>query len=306
MNFLLLSASICASKSVEQKTVLPAEETVTVIPSEETIPVEEIETGAPVEEFNEVPDNFRFMGPVNGVCSSQFNSHPLVIKNVVSQDVLGKWTTVLADVEILDKMFVPLCMTAEFKQLDGQEEIIYRLGELNSLKDDVTGKEVFAFSGQSMTLLFDNLDVPTIANQYSFSPSNKFTQFLDLGIEDTLVTMTCVQLRSIAPPQMIREMEKQALFSEMRGNIESAENIRMEIEDLSAGQMVNMYEVHVKDLSKYGTPELKEQLRIDVSEKLGLGIDEAGVEGLIDDADSADRLRVVMQDPEVCALSREL
>ena len=44
----------------------------------------------------------------------------------------------------------------------------------------------------------------------------------------------------------------------------------MEIEDLSAGTMVNMYEVHVKDLSKYGTPELKEQLRIEVSEKLGL------------------------------------
>ena len=40
MNFLLLSASICASKSVEQKTVLPAEETVTVLP-EETLPVEE-------------------------------------------------------------------------------------------------------------------------------------------------------------------------------------------------------------------------------------------------------------------------
>ena len=55
-------------------------------------------------------------------------------------------------------------MTAEFKQLEGQEELIYRLGELHSLKDDVTGNEVFAFSGQSMTLLFDNLDVPTIAN----------------------------------------------------------------------------------------------------------------------------------------------
>ena len=269
MNFLLLSASICASKSVEQKTVLP-EETVTVIPADKTIQDEEKETGVPVEDFDTIPDNFRFMGPVNGVCSSQFNSHPLVINNVVSEDFLGKWTTVLADVEILDKMFVPLCMTAEFKQLDGQEEIIYRLGELNSLKDDVTGKEVFAFSGQSMTLLYDNLDVPTIANQYSFSPSNKFTQFLDLGIEDTLVTMTCVQLRSIAPPQIIREMEKQALFSEMRGNIEASENIRMEIEDLSAGQMVNMYEVHVKDLTKYGTPELKEKLRIEVSEKLGL------------------------------------
>ena len=304
MNFLLLSASICASKSVEQKTVLPVEETPAV---EGTVPEKEVETGATVEEFDiPTPDQFKMMGAVNGVCSSQFNSHPLVMKDVQGQDVLGKWTTVLADVEILDKMFVPLCMTAEFKQLDGQDEIIYRLGELNSLKDDVTGKEVFAFSGISTTLLFDNLDVPTIANQYSFSPSNKFTQFLDLGIEDTLVTMTCVQLRSIAPPQMIREMEKQALFSEMRGNMDVAQNIRMEIEDLSSGQMVNMYEVHVKDLAKWSTPELKEELRIEVSEKLGLEINEAGVAGLIDDADSADRLRVVMQDPEVCAISREM
>ena len=75
-----------------------------------------------------------------------------------------------------------------------------------------------------------------------------------------------------------------------------AEQIRMEIEDLSSGQMVNMYEVHVKDLAKYDTPEKKEDLRIQVSEKLGLEINEAGVENLIEDAQSADRLQVVMQD----------
>jgi hypothetical protein len=40
--------------------------------------------------------------------------------------------------------------------------------------------------------------------------------------------------------------------------------------------MVNMYEVHVKDLAKYATPEQKEDLRIQVSDKLGLEVTEAG------------------------------
>lgn len=97
----------------------------------------------------------------------------------------------LADAELLDKMFVPLCMTAEFLKLDGQDEIVYRFGELNSLKDDITGKEVYAFSGQTQTLLFDNVDVSTIANHFNFEPTNKFTQFLDVGMEDVLVTMSC-------------------------------------------------------------------------------------------------------------------
>ena len=78
-----------------------------------------------------------------------------------------------------------------------------------------------------MTLLFDNLDVPTIANQFSYQPTNKFTQFIDVGIPEwkdkILVTMTCVQIRGIAPPQMIAQMEKQAQFAEMRGNMNMAE-----------------------------------------------------------------------------------
>ena len=74
------------------------------------------------------------------------------------------------------------------------------MGELHSLKDDTTGTEVFAYSGQTMTLLFDNTEVPFIANQYSYAPTNKFTQFLEVGIPDVMVTMTCVQIRGIAPP----------------------------------------------------------------------------------------------------------
>ena len=163
MNFLLLSASaICSAKSVEQKEMIPVESS-PVETSTEVVPVKE--TGAPVDSMMmETPVNFRVSGPVSGVCSSEYNSHPLVMKDINPDDILGKWTTVLVDNEIIDKMFVPLCMTAEFIQIEGQDELIYRVGELNSLKDDVTGKEVFAFSGQTMTLLFDNLDVPTIAN----------------------------------------------------------------------------------------------------------------------------------------------
>ena len=121
-----------------------------------------------------------------------------------------------------------------------------------------------------MSLLFDNLEVPTIANQYSYSPSSKFTQFLEVGIADVLVTMTCLQIRAIAPPQMIEQMEKQAMYAEMRGNLEFVDQIRMEMQNLSTGQMINMYEVHVKDVATYDTPEKMEALKDQVSEKLDL------------------------------------
>lgn len=48
---------------------------------------------------------------------------------------------------------------------------------------------------------------------------------------------------------MIEEMEKQAMYAEMRGNMEFVDNIMEQIEDLSTGQMINMYEVHVKDMA---------------------------------------------------------
>jgi hypothetical protein len=208
-------------------------------------------------------DVFSVQGPVMGVCSSEFNSHPMAFKDLDSQAILGKWNTVLVDSAMLQRTYVPQCMTAEFFKLNGGEELVFRVGELHQLKDEMANKDIWAYSGQTQTLLFDNMEVPTIANQYSYQPTNKFTQFLDLGIpewkDNVLVTMTCVQIRGIAPPQMLEQMAKQATFAEMRGNMQMAEQIQEEIDMLSQGEMVNMYEVHVKDLAQW-TPEKIEQL----------------------------------------------
>lgn len=70
--------------------------------------------------------------------------------------------------------------------------------------------------------------------------------------------------------------------------------------------MINLFEVHVKDLAQWDTPEKIEELRINVSEALGLEINEEGVQDLMEDTESADRLRAVVQDPKVCAISRDL
>ncbi len=106
---------------------------------------------------------------------------------------MGNWKTVLVDIEMVQRSYIPQCMSAEFFKLDTADEtLVFRVGELHSLKDDVTNSEVFAYSGQTMTLLFDNTEVPYIANQYSYAPTNKFTQFIEVGIPELLVTMTCV------------------------------------------------------------------------------------------------------------------
>lgn len=190
MNFLLLSASVGA-KINQQSSMVDPRTFVAEAPEVPRVQVEQL----PNEEI------FKISGPVNGVCSSEFNSHPLAIRNIDSSALLGKWKTVLVDAEMLQRNYVPQCMSAEIFKLDeADESLVFRLGELTSLKDDVTDTEVFAYSGQTMTLLFDNTEVPFIANQYSYSPTNKFTQFIEVGIPDVMVTMTCVQIRGIAPP----------------------------------------------------------------------------------------------------------
>jgi hypothetical protein len=87
-------------------------------------------------------------------------------------------------------------------------------------------------------------------------------------------------------------MEKQAMYAEMRGNMEYVENIMQQIEDLSSGQMINMYEVNVKDMATFDTEEKVEGLRAQVSEKLGL--------------EDSERLQPVVQDPKICAVVRDL
>ena len=105
-------------------------------------------------------------------------------------DIIGKWKTVLVDQEMLNRAYIPQCMTAEFSKLGN--EFVFRVGEVHTLVDEMTDDKVLAYSGQTITLLFDNTVVPTIANQYSYGSTNKFTQFIDVGIENALVTMTCV------------------------------------------------------------------------------------------------------------------
>jgi hypothetical protein len=74
--------------------------------------------------------------------------------------------------------------------------------------------------------------------------------------------------------------------------------------------MVNMYEVHVRDLAEY-TPEKVEELKMEVSKALGLvGGEEVVVLGSEGDEeveeDMSERLMAVMQDPKVCLVTRDL
>ena len=82
------------------------------------------------------------------------------------------------------------------------------------------------------------------------------------------------------------------MYAEMRGNMEALDNIMMQLEDLSSGQMINMYEVHVKDMATFDTEEKIEELRTQVSEKLEL--------------EESERLQPVQQDPKICAITRDL
>jgi hypothetical protein len=104
------------------------------------------------------------------------------------------------------------------------------------------------------------------------------------------------------------------------------ENIKNEIEYLSVGTMVNMYEVHVRDLAEY-TPEKVEELKMEVYKALGLEVEEEMVvvdsEGDEEDEEdeegeeveedkeveevmSYERLMAVMQDPKVCLVTEDL
>jgi hypothetical protein len=93
--------------------------------------------------------------------------------------------------------------------------------------------------------------------------------------------------------------------------MEMYEQIREEIDALSVGQMVNMYEVHVRNLEDYNTDDKIEELRLKVSKKLGLtGGDQVVIMDGQDDQDEGDvsdeRLIAVMQDPKVCLVTRDL
>ena len=154
MNKILLLSAICSAKGVTQQDLTapvvttppvsdgttPTVDTTQITP-ESTLPEPTTDDKIPGggEDFKiPVQDSFKVMGPINGVCSSEFNSHPMVMKDPLdTQTILGQWKTALVDEEVLKRMFVPLCMIAEFEQLDGQEEIVMRVGELHSLKDDV-------------------------------------------------------------------------------------------------------------------------------------------------------------------------
>ena len=85
-----------------------------------------------------------------------------------------------------------------------------------------------------------------------------------------------------------------------------AQQIQEEMDSLSVGQMVNMYEVHVRNLAEF-TPEKIEELRMEVSKKLGLkGEEEIVMLDASDDELPSERLMPVMQDAEVCAITRDL
>ena len=77
----------------------------------------------------------------------------------------------------------------------------------------------------------------------------------------------------------------------------------MEIEMLSTGEMVNMYEVHVRDMAEWSDPEKVEELRDAVSEKLGISGESVEV---VEGQEAFDRLMPVEQNAEVCAVTRDL
>ena len=78
------------------------------------------------------------------------------------------------------------------------------------------------------------------------------------------------------------------------------------MENLSVGQMVNMYEVHVRNLAEF-TSEKIEALKMEVSKKLGLtGGEEVVVLDRVGDQDDEERLVAVVQDPTVCLVTSDL
>ena len=143
MNFLLISAAVCSAKKVEQIPVSgepspvtdepspvtdePSPEPSSCFESPEQFPVGE--SPIPTEDF------FSVAGPVNGVCDSEYNSHPMAFKDFSSSNVVGKWNTVLVDAEMLNRDYVPQCMTAEFFKIDDRDEMVFRVGEMHRLKD---------------------------------------------------------------------------------------------------------------------------------------------------------------------------
>lgn len=100
MNFLLLSAAVCAKK-IDQ------------LPVGKDMPVDSMPVDTVPETFQEgtesapIVDIFKISGPVNGVCSSEFNSHPMAMKSLDKDSIVGKWKTVLVDAEMLNRAYVP-------------------------------------------------------------------------------------------------------------------------------------------------------------------------------------------------------
>lgn len=103
-------------------------------------------------------------------------------------------------------------------------------------------------------------------------------------------------------------MAKQLKYAEMRGNEEMWIDIKNEMNKCSVGQMINMYEVHVRDLATYTTDKI-EELKMEVSRTLGLtGGEEVVVLDQQDDQEEKpeERLMAVMQEPSVCLVTRDL
>lgn len=139
-------------------------------------------------------------------------------------------------------------------------------------------------SGETFTLRFDNKSMPMIGRQFHYGATNKFTSFLEPPPEykgKVLITMTCVQI-----PMNIREEYPSA----------SADR----------GQMMRLFDVHVKDINDFNTQEKVDKLKVDISRHLGLALKEdapkttVAPEGPV--PQPVDRLRQVIYDSQKCKL----
>jgi len=282
-----------------------------------------------------VAEIFSKAGAQPGMCANLKNSHPMSTQ--MDQEMLeGKWLTVFIDSGMAENQSE--CLTAEFiKSFDGSDSMIYKINELTRLvpitpqegEAETTGMRMLV-SGQTTTLVNINEDVPEeekarvpprVYNQFSYGPTNKFTQVLDISevfAEDTAIlkdkviaTVTCVQAEMPAPLRFIKEEIKRV--KEQTG--EEIEATKLFAPDTLYGRMVQLYEVHMKkealDLFQ-GKDQALKDLKSQISDFLGLDQAELLLEKPVGNNQyevqeiKVDRLIPVEQSPEICQVMDQI
>lgn len=270
-----------------------------------------------------------------GMCADIAASHPLIFNDeTLGERIEGKWLTLLADYRIVDSGAE--CIQSEYlPSLDDSNSMIYKTSEITrmpiGINEETKEYDFKTFlSGQTSTLVDIAEGAPEEElkymakgsyNLFSYKPTNKFTQFLNLEdffVEDVLKdgimgTMTCIQTAMPLPLPMIKERLQEA--SKIAGKQVTKEEVFTD--EMLYGQMTVMYEISIRDdvldLFNGNTEQIKqlrdtieqglelEKVKMEVQKPTGKKEDDVEVE-VID----INRLQLVNQADEVCDVMRTL